>query len=113
MKPRFRRHCCPVCRHHVGYGRLYSSRPFHGEWQCLSCQTWLQVDYSSRILVGLFIGIWGVFLLVIVHARDVRWTTLLFALGALILCQLVRVCVAEDSPRRKEQQHPRETPKET
>ncbi len=113
MKPRFRRHCCPVCGHHVGYRRLYSSRPFHGEWQCPSCQTLLAVDYSSRILVGLFVGIWGAFLVVIVHARDVRWTLLFFVLGALIFSQFLRVCLAQNSPRRKEQQHPRETPKQT
>jgi len=97
----------------VGYRRLYSSRPFHGEWQCPSCQTLLAVDYSSRILVGLFVGIWGAFLVVIVHARDVRWTLLFFVLGALIFSQFLRVCLAQNSPRRKEQQHPRETPKQT
>ena len=99
--------------HHVGYRRLYSSRPFHGEWRCPSCQTLLEVDYSSRILVGLFVGIWGAFLVVVVHASDVRWTLLFFALGALIFSQLLRVRVAHDLSRRKEEQHPRETPKET
>jgi hypothetical protein len=96
----------------VGYSRLYSSRPFHGEWQCPSCRATLEVDYSSRILVGLLVGIWGTVLLFAVRPSDVRLTLLLFTLGALIFSQLLSVRVAEDSPPpRKEQQHPHETRK--
>src|ERR1043166_1865707 len=103
--PRFRHHCCPVCANYVGFRRLWRSRPFHGEWQCPSCHTWLEVDYSSRILLGLLAGSWGAFLLVIVHPRHVGWTLLFFVLGAVIFSLVLRACVAEKSPR-KEEQHP-------
>jgi hypothetical protein len=71
----------------------------------------LKIDYSSRALVGLLVGIWGAVLVVYVHPRDVLWTLLFFTLGSLIFCQLLTVCVAQDSTARKKEQNPRETPK--
>ena len=109
LLPRFRRHCCPACRQHAGYRRLFSSRPFHGELQCTSCQTWLEVDYPSRILVGFCAAIWGVFL--IFHVHSALLAAALFALGALIFGQLLSVRFAEKPPHVKEQQGPYEAPK--
>jgi hypothetical protein len=71
----------------------------------------LEVDYSSRILVGLLTAIWGVFLLLVIRPSHVGWTLLLFTSGALIFSQLLRVCIAQNHPRPNEHQHPHENPK--
>jgi hypothetical protein len=109
LLPRFRHHCCPVCENYVGLRRLWRSRPFHGEWQCPSCHTWLEIDYSSRILVGFCAAIWGAFL--IFHVHSALLAAALFALGALIFSELLSVCVAQKPRRPKEEQDSREAPK--
>jgi hypothetical protein len=104
--PRFRRHSCPMCAHHVGYRRLYTSR----KWQCRSCQAWLTIDHSSALLVGFCCAVWGTFLIFKLH--DPLWAALLlFTLGALIFTQFLSVSVVENAPSPKNQPQPRETPK--
>jgi len=95
-----------VCGKHVGYRRLYNSRR---KWQCSSCQTWLEIDYPSIILVGFCCAIWGTFIVMKLH--DPLWSVLLFTLGALVFSQVLSVCVVEKAQPPTNRQHPHDTPK--
>jgi hypothetical protein len=96
MKPKYYRRSCPVCGQRMSWSRLYLNAWTWGRWRCESCHTPLKFNLVSRLLcallVGMWVGFWGVFVLphVAIWAGIVVW-----CIGSFAVLQVDRVSAVE------------------
>lgn len=96
MKREFHRHCCPACGQRVGWSRLYLRAWTWTRWPCESCGTPLTFHLVSRLLcallVGAWIGFWGVFVLPYLPL----WVSIVVCcIGSFAVFQADRISVVE------------------
>src|ERR1035441_8250484 len=106
------RNCCPACGQPVSASRYIWRAWIWARWSCKSCGTLLRFDFRTRLMLGLFVGLWQLiffglaFLCIWFHFpiwSYFVWGIPYFCLAIYFTCHFDRVIVAE--PPKTQESH--------